>query len=75
MFHDDDVSFRHAPVSKTVALDMISSKKAFVLFSGIRGEKPSDVEPMIECLQGIAQLALEFHEVLEIDINPIRVFE
>jgi acetyltransferase len=71
----NDVSFRLAPITKMVAQEMIESTKAFKLLSGIRGEKPSDVESVIECLQRISQLALEFPEVLEIDINPLRVFE
>jgi acyl-CoA synthetase (NDP forming) len=71
----NDVSFRLAPVSKTVAQEMIKSTKAFKVLSGIRGEKPSDIESVIECLQRISQLALEFPEVLEIDINPLRIFE
>ncbi len=71
----NDVSFRLAPITKTVAQEMIESTKAFKLLSGIRGEKPSDIESVVECLQRISQLALEFPEILEIDINPLRVFE
>lgn len=67
-----DVSFRLAPISKTVSQEM-KSTKAYKLLSGIRGEKPSDVESVVECLQRVSQLALEFPEVLEIDINPRRI--
>ena len=54
---------------------MIESTKAYKLLSGIRGEKPSDIESIIEYLQRLSQLVIDFPEIQEIDINPLLVFQ
>ena len=70
-----DVSFRLAPIKELSARNMIESTKAYKLLSGIRGEKPSDIESIIECLQRLSQLVIDFPEIQEIDINPLLVFQ
>ena len=70
-----DVSFRLAPINELSARNMIESTKAYKLLSGIRGEKPSDIESIIECLQRLSQLVIDFPEIQEIDINPLLVFQ
>ena len=42
---------------------MIESAKAYKLLSGVRGEKPSDIESIIECLQRLSQLVIDFPEI------------
>jgi acyl-CoA synthetase (NDP forming) len=54
---------------------MIESTKASKLLYGVRGEKPSDIESIIESLQRLSQLVMDFPEIQEIDINPLLVFE
>lgn len=54
---------------------MIESTKAYKLLSGVREEKPSDIESIIECLQRLSQLVIDFPEIQEIDINPLLVFQ
>jgi acetyl coenzyme A synthetase (ADP forming)-like protein len=70
-----DVSFRLAPIRELSAHHMIESTKANKLLSGIRGEKPSDIDSVVECLQRVSQLAIDFPEIQELDINPLLVFE
>ena len=70
-----DVSFRLAPIKELGARNMIESTKAYKLLSGVRGEKPSDIESIIECLQRLSQLVIDFPEIQEIDINPLLVFQ
>jgi acetyl coenzyme A synthetase (ADP forming)-like protein len=70
-----DVSFRLAPIRELSAYHMIESTKASRLLSGVRGEKPSDVKSIVECLQRLSQLVTDFPEVQELDINPLLVFE
>ena len=70
-----DVSFRLAPIKELSARNMIESTKAYKLLSGIRGEKPSDIESIIESLQRLSQLVIGFPEIQEIDINPLLVFQ
>ncbi len=54
---------------------MIESTKANKLLLGVRGEKPSDIESIVESLQRMSQLIMDFSEIQEIDINPLLVFE
>ena len=70
-----DVSFRLAPLKELGALHMIESTKAGKLLLGVRGEKPSDIRSIVECLERMSQLVIDFPEIQEIDINPLLVFE
>ncbi len=70
-----DVTFRIAPVSEEDATDMIREVKAYKLLKGVRGEKPSDVKAIAEVIMKMSQLSLEFPEIMEMEINPLRVFE
>ena len=45
------------------------------LLLGVRGEKPADIESIVESLQRMSQLVMDFSEIQEIDINPLLVFE
>jgi succinyl-CoA synthetase beta subunit len=54
---------------------MIESTKAGKLLLGVRGEKPSDIQSTVECLERMSQLVIDFPEIQEIDINPLIVFE
>jgi acyl-CoA synthetase (NDP forming) len=69
-----DVSFRLAPIKELSARNMIESTKAYKLLSGVRGEKPYDIDSIVECLQRLSQLVIDFPEIQEIDINPLLVF-
>jgi len=70
-----DVSFRLAPLTQKDASEMVSETKAFTLLRGIRGEKPSDVDSVINVLLRVSQLVTEFPEINELDLNPLFVYE
>jgi acetyltransferase len=70
-----DVSFRIAPISKTDAKEMIEEIKTIKLLKGARGEKPSDIESIVEVLLKISQLVTDFPDIIEMDINPLFVKE
>jgi acetyltransferase len=70
-----DVSFGLAPLSIEEASQMIEETKASILLRGIRGEPPSDIEAIKDVIIRVSQLALDFPEILEMDINPIIVYE
>ena len=70
-----DVSFGIAPLTDVNALDMISSLRSYPLLQGVRGEKAVDIQTIIEYIQKLSQLALDFPELAELDINPFMVFE
>jgi acetyl coenzyme A synthetase (ADP forming)-like protein len=70
-----DVSFGIAPLSKVDALEMIKTVKAYRLLRGTRGEPMSDIDSLLDVLLRFSQLSTECPEILEADLNPIKVFE
>ena len=70
-----DVTFRLAPFTDQEANDMISSIKTKKLLEGVRGEKPSDVGKLSECIQRLSQLVTDFREIKELDMNPVLVMQ
>jgi len=70
-----DVSFRLAPLTAADAKEMITEIKGFSILAGIRGEPRADIDAIVDILQKAGQLAHEFPEIAEMDINPIFVFD
>ena len=71
-----DVSFRLAPAlnnRKTIE-EMIAETKAYTLLKGYRGQKPADMEAVIDAIYRTARLVQDFEEITEMDINPLRVY-
>jgi len=70
-----DVSFRIAPIAPWEAEEMITEIRSYPLLRGFRGEKPSDLKAIAECILRVSQLAVDFPEIVELDINPLMVNE
>ena len=70
-----DVTFKLAPMTDVESNDMISSIKTKKLLEGVRGEKPSDLKKLSECIQRLSQLVTDFKEIKELDMNPVLVME
>jgi acetyltransferase len=69
-----DVSFRVAPVSPEDALEMIRETRAGKLLTGFRGAPPADLDAVVDCIQRLGQLGLDFPEIEEAEVNPLLVF-
>ena len=70
-----DVVFRVAPFGREEASEMIREIRSYRLLEGVRGEQPSDREALIDALLRISRLVTDFPEIVELDINPMMVFE
>jgi len=70
-----DVSFRVAPLDRRDARQMITEIQGHNLLRGVGGERPSDLEALVEAILRLAQLVADFPEIVEFDINPLTVFE
>jgi acetyltransferase len=70
-----DVAFRVAPFSRQEAEEMIREIRSFPLLEGVRGEPPADFEAMVDSLLKISRLVTDFPEIVELDINPLMVFD
>lgn len=69
-----DFSCGVPPLTSEDVERMISSTKASKLFDGFRGTPPSDRLFLEECILRLSQLVSEFPEIVEMDINPLKVF-
>ncbi|MFA5112136.1 MAG: acetate--CoA ligase family protein [Desulfobaccales bacterium] len=70
-----DVTFQLAPISEDWALKMIQGLKGYRTLTGYRGLPPADLAAIGECLERLSQMALDFAELKELDMNPFTVFE
>ncbi len=70
-----EASLRVAPINRSEAEEMISELKATAIFKGARGERPLDIEALVENLLRLSQLMMDFPEIEGIDINPVKVME
>jgi 4-hydroxybutyryl-CoA synthetase (ADP-forming) len=70
-----DVVFRLAPINGYEANSMVASVRTSKILRGVRGEKPSDINALVECLQKLSQLVTDFPEITEFDMNPLLVME
>jgi acetate---CoA ligase (ADP-forming) len=69
------VTFRLGPVTADEAREMISEIRSFPLLRGARGRKPADIDAVVDVLVRVSKLAVDFPEILELDINPLIVRE
>ncbi|MHC5061864.1 MAG: acetate--CoA ligase alpha subunit [Planctomycetota bacterium] len=68
-----DVSFYLAPLTPGEAREMLMNTKTYKLLKGFRGQKGVDIDAIAEGLQRLSQLAMEFPQIQELDINPFVV--
>jgi acetyl coenzyme A synthetase (ADP forming)-like protein len=69
-----DVVFRLAPIQPLDAYDMVHSIRGVALLDGIRGAPPVDFAALTDVLLRISQLAIDFPEIAELDVNPLLTF-
>jgi len=70
-----DVVFRVAPLTRREAEEMVREIRSFPLLAGARGEKPSDVNGIVECMLRVSQMVTDFPQIVELDINPLFAYE
>jgi acetyltransferase len=70
-----DVSFRIAPFGRRHAQQMIDEIRSVALLRGARGETPCDLDAIVASLLVLSQLVTDFPEIVEMDINPLKVGE
>ena len=70
-----DVSFRLAPVTPSVAREMVEEIAGYPLLAGARGKARADVEALVDAIVRLSALAVDLKDhVAELDINPLFVF-
>ncbi len=69
-----DVCLRLAPLTEDLAEEMIESIQGYPILRGIRGEAPVAFETLKEVLLRLSQLACDFPQITELDLNPFMAF-
>lgn len=70
-----DVTFHLAPITAEEAMQMLKGTRSYALLKGARGQAPVDLNAIASALQRISQLATDYPEIKELDINPFIVGE
>ncbi len=68
-----DVTFHLAPITAEEAMQMLKGTRSYALLQGARGQSPVDLDAIAGALQRISQLATDYPEITELDINPFIV--
>jgi acetyltransferase len=70
-----DLSFGLAPLTELDIDTMLQQTWAGRKLSGYRDIPPADIQAMREIMIRLAQLAYDFPQFAEIEINPLRIFQ
>lgn len=68
-----DVDMGIAPLSKTAALDLIKRTRIHKKLTGWRQYPEGDIESVIKVLIALGQIALDYPQIKELEINPLSV--
>ncbi len=71
LFKDKRLEF--PPLNEKLALQMLKSLQIYPLLKGWRGDKPKNIDKLIEVLIRMSYLAADYPEIAELDINPLIV--
>jgi acetyl coenzyme A synthetase (ADP forming)-like protein len=69
----NDVAFRLPPLTDVDAAEMIREVKSAPLLQGYRGGDPGDLAALQDALLRVSALAEALPEVVEMDLNPVKV--
>ena len=66
-----EIRFAPAPLTDVDADELVAAGKAGALLAGMRGAAPADSAALADLLRRLAQLAADFHQIVELDLNPV----
>ena len=69
----EDVAFRIAPLTPWDAREMMQEIKSRKIIGPFRGEPAVEVETLAQILVTLGDIGMQYEEVLEIDINPLKI--
>jgi len=71
----DDITFRLCPVSVGDVEEMLGEVSLFRAFFDKVRQRPADFPYLKECVHRISHLLVHFPELVEIDLNPVKLFD
>lgn len=70
-----DVAFHLAPITFAEAVQMLTSTKSYKTMLDTHGNDEANLTTIAHCLQKISQLATDFPQIHELEINPLIIGE
>jgi acyl-CoA synthetase (NDP forming) len=71
----EDVSLRVLPVDRSDVVEMIQEIRGYEALAGVRGSSPKNIDSLVDQLLNLSQLAQDFQQIKEIDLNPVISYE
>jgi acetate---CoA ligase (ADP-forming) len=69
-----DVRTCLCPADPDLVMKRIESLRSHAILKGTRGLKAADIDAYTGAIVKVSQVLAEFHEIKEIDVNPLRLF-
>jgi acetyltransferase len=69
-----DVVFRVAPLTARDAEQMIEGIRSAQILQAFRGQPKADLGALADCLLRVSQLAVDYPQIAECDLNPLFVY-
>lgn len=69
-----DISFKVIPFDEKEAFKMINEIDSYPLLEGVRGNKPIDLQAIVNVIMELQKIVKENPEIEELDINPLMVY-
>ncbi len=66
-----DIARALAPVSRERARGMLAALKIHPILSGSRGQKGVNLEAVLDLMEKLSRLAVDYPEIRELDLNPV----
>jgi acetyltransferase len=70
-----ETAIRVAPITAEEAERLVDECRGSNLLAGVRGQPPLDRRALVDVIVRLSWLLADFPEIMEIDLNPVRVFE
>lgn len=67
----NDISVRILPTNQFE--DMINETKIGKILKGVRGEEPKALDKVVDALNKVQKIAIDFPEIISLDINPLLI--
>ena len=68
-----DVALRVHPITDVNAREMVKSIRGYPILQGVRGDEPVAFESVHDVLLRLSALVTDFQEIVELDLNPMRL--
>jgi acyl-CoA synthetase (NDP forming) len=69
-----DVAIGLAPLTPLQAETLLAKSRGFAVLRGLRGQPASDTKAVVDALVRLSWLVSEHPEIVELDLNPVKVF-